>query len=303
MTDKTLRALVLGAAAGGGLPQWNCGCPNCRAARDPASTIRPQTQSSLAVSADGMSWAVLNTSPDIRQQIAANPPLYPRGLRDSPVRSVLLTNGDIDHIAGLLILREQQPFRVLATPHIINVIEANPIFHALNRDLVSLQPISLDAPFSLLDGLEAELFAVPGKVPLFMEDGDVVTDLEGETTVGVRLTASGKTLFYIPGCARMTASLSQRIGNAPLVFFDGTVFEDDEMAATGTGTKTGRRMGHMAMSGPDGSMAAFTGLGVKRRVFVHINNTNPVWNPSSAARAAVEAAGWEIGADGTEYVL
>lgn len=301
MMKPSLRAIVLGAAAGGGLPQWNCACDNCRAARDPASGIPAQTQSSIAVSADGEAWAVLNASPDIRHQLTATAPLHPRSLRDSPVRSVLLTNGDIDHIAGLLVLRESQPLVIHATAHILGLIETNSVFRALNRDFVELRDIALDRPFTLLDGLEAELFATPGKVPLYMEEGDVRTDLEGETTVGVRLTAGDATAFYIPGCARMTPALAERLSGADLVFFDGTVFHDDEMIRTGTGIKTGARMGHMAMSGEAGSMAAFEPLGVKRRVYIHINNTNPVWNPASPERSAVEAAGWDIAMDGKEY--
>ena len=294
----TLRARILGAAAGGGLPQWNCGCENCRLAR--AGQIPAQTQSSLAVSADGTDWAILNASPDIRQQMADTAALHPIGLRDVPLRSVLVTNGDIDHIAGLLVLREMQGFTLFATPGIQAVLRDNPVFDALNPKAVTRTDIAVDTPFALTTGLEATLFPVPGKVPLYMEGETVETDLIGEQTVGVHLRAGGRDVFYIPGCAAMTDDLRDRIRGADLVFFDGTLWRDDEMVRAGLGPKTGRRMGHMSMSGPDGSIAAFDGLDVARRVFVHMNNTNPVLRPDSTERAEAEGAGWTIGQDGME---
>lgn len=192
------RARILGAGAGGGLPQWNCGCRNCQLAR--RGEIPSLTQSSLAVSGDGVSWAILNASPDIRAQLAATPALFPTGPRAVPIRSVLLTNGDIDHVAGLLTLREQQPFTLFATAEILAVIAANPIFDALDPARVTRRRLSLDAPAEIAPGLRATLFAVPGKVPLYMEgaEAEVRTDLMGETTVGVHLRAGDADIFYIP---------------------------------------------------------------------------------------------------------
>jgi len=248
---------------------------------------------------------VLNASPDLRQQILANPPLQPRdpdiyGLRDSPIRAVVITNGDIDHVAGLLSLRERQPFTLWTTAEIAAVLDANPIFEALNREVVARRTLALDAPVELLAGLEAELFAVPGKVPLYMEGETVETELEGEQTVGVRLSDGERTLFYVPGCATMTPALADRLRGAELVLFDGTVFHDDEMQRAGVGTKTGRRMGHMPMAGPGGSLEAFAELDVARKVYVHMNNTNPVWRPDSPERRIVEEAGWTVARDGME---
>jgi len=293
-----LRIRILGAAAGGGLPQWNCGCPNCVAAR--RGEIPKLTQSSIAVSADGTHWAILNASPDIGAQLVACPELHPTGPRLSPVSSVLLTNGDIDHVAGLLTLREKQPFDLYATAEIHDVLRANPIFGALDPALVPRRTIALDEPTGIAPGLTATLFPVPGKVPLYMEGETVDTDLEGEQTVGVELTDGTARAFYIPGCARVTERLAERIRGASLLFFDGTVWTDDEMIRLGVGQKTGARMGHMAMSGPDGSMAALAGLGIGHKVYVHMNNTNPVLAPGSDERAAVEAAGWTVGQDGME---
>lgn len=304
----TLRTLVVGAAAGGGLPQWNCNGPNSAAFWRGGDSLVPATQSSLAVSADGVDWALINASPDLRAQIMARPQLHPRdpgrfGLRDSPIHSVLLTNGDIDHVAGLLTLREKQAFDLWMTEAISEVIGANPIFNALDPDLVTRRIVALDQPFALVDGVEAELFSVPGKVPLYLEAGEVVTDLEGEQTVGVRLNAGGADAFYIPGCARVTEALADRLRGAALVFFDGTLWTDDEMIRQGVGQKTGARMGHMSVSGPEGSMAAFAELGVARKVYVHLNNTNPLWRAGSPERAEAEAAGWEVAHDGLEVEL
>ncbi|MHA6346001.1 pyrroloquinoline quinone biosynthesis protein PqqB [Roseivivax sp. CAU 1761] len=295
------RAHILGAAAGGGLPQWNCGCENCNLAR--AGRIPAQTQSSLAVTANGTDWAILNASPDIRAQLAAAPVLHPTGLRDMPLASVLVTNGDIDHVAGLLTLREMQPFTLYATPAIHEVLAANPIFAALNPAAVTRAPISMETAQEIAPGLTATLFPVPGKVPLYMEGDRVETELLGEQTVGVQLEAAGRTAFYIPGCATLTDDLRARLDGAETLFFDGTLWRDDEMLRAGLGQKTGKRMGHMSMDGPDGSLAAFADLSIGRRVYVHMNNTNPVLRPDSDQRRAAEAAGWTIGQDGMEIAL
>ena len=294
-----MRFLVLGASAGGGLPQWNCGCRNCNDAR--AGVIPPSGQSSLAVGL-GEAWAVINASPDLRQQFLDRPALHPRALRDTPVASVLLTNGDIDHIAGLLTLRERTPFRLFATQGILEVLAANPVFDALASDVVARKAIRLETPFELLEGVEAELFAVPGKVPLFLEGAEVETEMMGEQTVGVRLSGTGKTAYYIPGCARVTDDFRARLADADLLFFDGTLWDDDEMTRTGTGQKTGRRMGHISMSGPDGAMAALGALDA-RKVFIHINNTNPVLQPDGPEAAEVAANGWAVAFDGMEISL
>jgi pyrroloquinoline quinone biosynthesis protein B len=292
-----MKFLVLGAAAGGGLPQWNCGCENCKAAR--VGNIPASGQSSLAVSAGGGDWSILNASPDIRGQMQSNPVLHPRSLRDTPVRSVLVTNGDIDHIAGLLSLREQTPFKLFGTAEILAVVASNRIFDAVSRDKVDRCAIALDEDFELHAGLSARLFAVPGKVPLFMEGETVETDLVGEQTVGVRLSDGRSVAYYIPGCAAITDDLLRQISDADQLFFDGTVWDDDEMIRTGTGIKTGRRMGHVPISGPDGSMAALAHLAAAK-TYIHINNTNPIWQPDSPERLAVLNAGWQIARDGLE---
>jgi len=291
---------VLGAAAGGGLPQWNCGCANCVAAR--LGEIAPATQSSLAVSVDGRDWAILNASPDIRTQIQNCPALHPTGLRDMPLRAVLVTNGDIDHVAGLLSLREQSAFTLYATADIHALLDGNAVFDAVSRDRVARRAVALGDDFELVPGLVARLFAVPGKVPLFMEGETVETGLVGEQTVGVRLDDGRRVACYVPGCAEVTDDLRALLSEADHLFFDGTLWRDDEMIALGLGHKTGARMGHVSMSGPEGAMARLEGLAAGK-TFIHINNTNPVWQPDSPERRAVEAAGWGIAADGMEIAI
>ncbi len=303
-----MKALVLGAAAGGGFPQWNSNAAACNRARRGDPAARARTQASLAVSADGEHWFLINASPDLRQQIEAVPALHPKhGLRSSPIAGVALTGGDVDAIAGLLTLRERQPFTVYATAKVHGVLDDNPIFKVLAPGVVARQVLALERPQPLLlpngsaSGLSVEFFAVPGKVPLYLESTEGAPPIVlGEDTVGAVISDARTRLFYIPGCAAMTAAVAQRLRDAELVLFDGTLWRDDEMIRAGLGSKSGRRMGHMSLSGPDGTIAAFTGLGVKRKVLVHINNSNPVLLDDSSERAETEAAGWEVAHDGME---
>ena len=292
--------LVLGAAAGGGLPQWNCGCPNCHDAR--AGKIPSASQSSLAVSTKIGMWSILNASPDIRIQMQACSVLYPRFLRDTPVHSVLLTNGDIDHIAGLLSLREQTSFLLYATAEILSVLNDNKIFDAVSTEKVSRKSVALGQSFELQPGLQVEVIAVPGKVPLYLEGETVQTDLLGEQTIGVRLSDTRTVAYYIPGCADVTDGLLEQLQDADQLFFDGTLWEDNEMIHAGTGLKTGKRMGHMSISGPQGSIARLAGIKATK-TFIHINNTNPIWQPDSPERAYVLENGWTIAADGMSVSL
>ena len=231
--------------------------------------------------------------------------LHPRdGLRSSPIAGVVLTSADVDCIAGLLSMRERQPFTIYATQAVHKVLSANPIFGVLDRELVPRQTVPLDTAIELDSRLSVRLFAVPGKVPLFLEGGAHAPPIEtGELTVAVAVSDGRHTLYYIPGCAAMTPALAARVRNAELVYFDGTLWSDGEMIAAGLGAKSGRRMGHMSLSGPDGTIAAFRELGVRRKVLIHVNNSNPVLLEDSAERAAVVAAGWEVAHDGMEIVL
>lgn len=306
-----MRVVVLGAAAGGGFPQWNSNAPGCRRARQRDPAAKPRAQASLAVSADGRSWYLLNASPDLRSQIESTAVLQPReGLRSSPIAGVVLTGGDVDAIAGLLTLRERQRLTVYATQKVLGVLDANPIFEVLARDVVRREQLPLDRPLSLAlpdgspSGLVIEVFAVPGKVPLYLEQHGAAPPLvEGEDTVGAMLSHGDRRLFFIPGCAAMTPRLRERLRGAELVFFDGTLWDDDEMIRAGIGEKTGRRMGHMSVAGRDGTIAAFADLGVRRKVLIHINNSNPVLLDDTPERKQVEAAGWQVAFDGMEAQL
>lgn len=307
---------VLGSAAGGGYPQWNCNHPNSRRARrgDPAAPSR--TQSSLAVSADGEHWLLCNASPDLRQQINDNPVLQPRAdgpLRASPIQTVVLTNADVDHVTGLLTLRESQAFNLYATAKVHEVLAANSIFNVLNPTLVARRTIALDArceptrPDGASLGLAVTAFAVPGKVALWLEDTAKGVDVGalGEDTIALEIAdlETGRSFFYIPGCAYLSDGLAARLRGAALVFFDGTLWTDDEMIRDGVGVKTGKRMGHLSVSGPDGTLAAFSELGIARKIFIHINTTNPILVADSPERQAVAAAGWEVAYDGMHIAL
>lgn len=316
-TEVILRLKILGSAAGGGFPQWNCNYRLSRAVRSGASGICRRTQSSLAASANGRDWILFNASPDILHQIAETPELQPRAeapLRSTPIRAVVLTNADVDHVAGLLSLRERQPFAIYATAEVLAVLAANSIFNVLDREIVPRRELPKGVEFEIADahgrgtGVRVESFAVPGKVALYMEDSsrpDADFSSDSGDTIGVRIAGGDGEgqAFYIPGCARIDATLRSRLSGAACLLFDGTVFTDDEMMAAGVGVKTGARMGHLAMSGPKGSIAGLENVKIGRRIFVHINNTNPVLDENSAEHAAVRSAGWEVAHDGMEIEL
>lgn len=298
-----LNAIVLGAAAGGGFPQWNCRCPICRLAWDGDPRVRPRTQASLTVSTDGRDWVLLNASPDLRAQIQVTPALRPHGMpRGSPISGVVLTGAEVDQVAGLLTLRERGGFAVYATAETLTAIEDNPIFDVLAADVVQRRPVALAQAFALPNGLQAELFAVPGKAPLYLETDDPELGAETGVNVGVEIMSDGARLVYVPGAAAVTRPLLERLQRANVVLFDGTLFDDREMIVSGTGTKTGRRMGHMPLDGADGTLAQLSGLS-GRRILTHINNTNPILVDGSPQRLKVEAAGFEVAQDGMEISL
>jgi pyrroloquinoline quinone biosynthesis protein B len=298
-----LTAIVLGSAAGGGYPQWNCRCPVCRLAWSGDARVQARSQASLAVSADGEDWVLINASPDLPAQLRGAKPLHPRtGTRGSPIRAVVLTGGEIDQVAGLLSLREREAFSIFATEATLAALADNPMFGALTSDLVTRRTVAAGEPLALPGGLAAELFTVPGKVPLYLEGEEPDTAAESAANVGVEIVHGGKRLAYVPGAAAVPPSLRERLSRADVILFDGTLFTDDEMIRTGTGTKTGRRMGHMPIEGEGGSLAALQGLSA-RKIFVHINNTNPILVDGSPERGRAEAAGWEIAFDGMEIAL
>jgi pyrroloquinoline quinone biosynthesis protein B len=294
-----MKALVLGAAAGGGFPQWNCGCANCVRARAGDPAARPATQASVAVSADGERWLIVGASPDLRQQILANPKLAPApGTRASPIAGVLLVSADVDGIAGLLVLREQHAFRLFAPAGILAVLRDNGVFASLDPALVERVELLAGQDIETGFGITARLLEMPGKIPLYQEDRTAAAAAPA-VTYAARLTAGGRCCIVAPACARIDAPALAQLAEADLLFFDGTLFHDREMIEAGLSWKTGARMGHVSVSGPEGALARLAGLRA-RRVFFHINNSNPILLADSAERAAVEAAGFEVGWDGME---
>lgn len=298
-----LRVIVLGVAAGGGVPQWNCNCGICREAR--RQPAMQSGQASLALSADGRHWFLVNASPDLRSQVIATPELHPdpARLRHTPIAGVILTNGEVDAVAGLLSMREGMPFGLWAPPKVLDALAVNPIFGVLPPERVPRHFLDLGAPLDLPlpdgtpSGLSVEAFEVPGKVALYLEGASE----EGGDTVGLTFRAAGRTIHVVTACALLTPELSERLRGADTVFFDGTLWTDDEMIREGLGQKTGQRMGHIPMSGADGSMATLEPLGIRRKVFVHINNSNPVLRPGSPERRAAEARGWIIPQAGSTF--
>ena len=306
---------ILGAAAGGGYPQWNCNHPNSRLARLKKNNAIPRTQSSIAVSSDKKKWFIFNASPDLRQQLWDNPELMPSPddpLRYSPIMGVILTNADVDHTAGLINLRESQRFNLYATNRVLEVIGKNSIFNVLNPKFVKKLPIELESILKLNDtednfsGISIKPFSVPGKVALWLEDeskGKNFGSVE-EDTIALEVTdVNNKKFFYIPACASIPEWLLTKLDNSELIFFDGTLWQDDEMLKQNVGIKTGKRMGHISMSGEEGSIEILNKINVKRKVFIHINTTNPSLLEDSDERKIANENGWEIAYDTMEIKL
>ena len=297
-----MRIRVLGSAAGGGLPQWNCGCERCVRARAGDPAVPPRTQPSIAVSADGVRWSIVNASPDVRDQLARFPALHPRpGTRDIPLDTILVTNADVDHVLGLLVLRESLPYRIVSTPFVRDALQGhNALFHLLEPawGIAKLdQPVMLDR-----DGhLEARFFPVPGKVPTWLAK---LASNHAETTVGVRITdlRSGRRLVYAPGVAKLDAGTLAELEAAACIFVDGTFFTADELSRTRPGAPDAVAMGHAPVSGVGGTLATLAELRC-RKLYIHLTNTNPLLDAGSKERQAVSWAGVEVAMDGMELEL
>jgi pyrroloquinoline quinone biosynthesis protein B len=257
----------------------------------------------LALTGDGESWVLVNASPDIGQQIRNTPVLWPKeGLRHSPISAVVLTSAEIDHSAGLLTLRERQPFKLLASEAVLAVLAENPLFGALRADTVDRQPMRPGERIEF-GGLALELLIVPGKAPLFLEGPAPKIGTEGGEAVALAVESRGARMIYMPGCADLTPATISAVSGADIVMFDGTTFTDDELLLAGVGTRTGRRMGHVPITGEGGSLAMLARRGGRRTVYVHINNTNPMLIEGSPERRLVEEAGIEVAYDGMEIAL
>ncbi len=302
-----VQVILLGTAAGGGFPQWNCWCPTCRIARrEPARAWR-RTQSSAAVSVDGQRWFLLNASPDVHAQLDALPLAEPAGARQMPVEGVVLTDAELDHTVGVLLLREGRHLQLFATEAVQRIVEDDsrivPVAAAFADVRVQRLPVGGVAPLSYRDGcpsgITVETFAVPAGPPRFASGN------HPGHTVGllIRDEAGGGTCAFVPGCGGLDDALLALLARADLVLFDGTFWTDDELIGLGIGTRTAREMDHLPVSGPDGSLERLAALSGRHRIYTHINNTNPMLVEDSPERREVERRGLAVGADGMRFTL
>lgn len=302
---------LLGSAAGGGFPQWNCACPNCHGVRTRSIQAVPRTQESACLTANGADCVLINASPDVRLQIEQTTALHPRTTRDSPIAAIVLTNGDLDHCLGLLSLRERQPLTVYATASVWRgLMERNILFRTLDRfpgqiTWRELKPESEERLVSASGkplGLSIRAVAVPGKVPLHLE-GIVSPSEEQNIGVLVREDSDHPLFAYFPSVARITPLVRETVARADLLVFDGTFWSSDELVRYGISRRSAEDMAHVPMSGEQGSLALLSDLTVPRRLFTHINNTNPILREDSPERRRVTASGWDVAYDGMELKL
>ena len=307
-----MRIRILGSAAGGGLPQWNCRCPNCDAARQGSPHVRPRTQSSVAVTADGRSWFLLNVSADVRAQLAASPDLWPPAgaQRGTVIAGCVLTDAEIDHASGLLQLREGCVFGIYSTPLVRSwlnrYLPIGPILAPFaDRTWTDLP---LDSAFGLPlangvpSGLRLHAFELGRDVPRFVPESDV--NAQG-AVIGLAIedTATGGKLVYAPGVPAIGQSLRMVVEEADCLLIDGTFWSDDEPLRMGITNSTARNMGHVPVTGADGTLAWLSSLPIRHRVYVHLNNTNPILNDASRECREVTAVGVRVGADGDEFEI
>jgi len=298
---------VLGAAAGGGFPQWNCNCDNCRRLRVNTLHSAPRTQIQVAVSADGRVWHLLGASPDLGKQIESTPALHPRqGPRDSPIASVILTCAEVDQSLGLLLLREMHSFTVYATASVRDILrEDNSMFRMLQRapGQVQWRAVTPAAPFDVETGMQIEALPMPGGYPSYVSADRLARSRADEAVVGLSIRCAGRTTLFLPGVPAIDDALLARMHQADLLLLDGTFWSDDEFIRVWPEARTARAMGHLPISGPGGSLERLAALRRPRKVYLHINNTNPILDEDGAAYRAVREAGWEVACDGMTIEL
>lgn len=297
-----MRVRVLGSAAGGGFPQWNCACPACRVVRYGSRPARPRTQSSIAVSPDDRQWFLFNISPDVRAQIEAFPPLHPSsdplGGRAVPLQAVLLTDAELDHTLGLLLLREGRALEIHATEAVRDTLyDGTSLLRTLEAYCpVKWQPVKPGADVPLADGLSYRAFDVPTT-----KRARFGTGTGKGRVVGYRLTdeRSGRALVYLPSVQDLTAVRDQ-LDDCACLLVDGTCWRDDELIRLGLASKTAREMGHLPIDGPDGSLERLAPLPIERTIYTHINNTNPILLEDAPERRVLQQRGMEVAVDGLE---
>jgi pyrroloquinoline quinone biosynthesis protein B len=300
-----VRVRVLGSAAGGGFPQWNCGCDNCRLVRAGAPGLRARTQESIAVSADGESWFLLNASPEVRAQLESFQGLWPRDKRQSPIAGILFSNGDLDHCLGLLSLRESHALVVHATAAMRDGFrEGNVLYRTLERfpGQIDWRVVVPGEEKALGGGLHVTGVPIAGNLPLHLK---TLRAPSAEDNVGyvIRDERTGGRLAYLSGVAGPSEALSRAVADADVVFFDGTFWTSDELIALGLGTRRAEDMSHWPLSGPGGSVELLAALRAQRRILIHINNTNPILREDGPERAVLVARGIEVAHDGLELEL
>jgi len=309
-----MRVKILGSAAGGAFPQWNCACPNCRAVRAGTFQGKARSQTQVAISADANSWFLLGASPDLRAQIEAAAELHPRqGLRQSPIAGAVLANADVDHVLGLLLLRELQPLRVLATKSIRRILtEDNSMFAMLQRvpHQLTWNDFVPGTVFPLLNaagedsGLRCRALALGTHFPAYVSMQRQAALNAAESSLGFILESpSGKRLAYMPAVPQIDAALLKEFESADVLLFDGTFWSDDELIRIQGSGQTALQMGHVPVSSAEGSLAQLAQVRRPRKIYVHINNTNPMLDESGAEYAQVREAGWEIAEDGWQFEI
>ncbi|HXO87658.1 MAG TPA: pyrroloquinoline quinone biosynthesis protein PqqB [Candidatus Acidoferrales bacterium] len=304
-----MKIKVLGSAAGGGFPQWNCGCSNCDRARRGLSGFRPRAQAQVAVSVSPGSWILLNASPDLRQQLLRDPDFAPAAnTRATPVSTIVLTSADVDSVMGLLHLREFQPLRVFAAASVLRILtEENSLVRCLERSSppISWEPLALDRAVAIR-GLECEAIPLGGDYPDYVSAALRKSLAPEEAVIGLELAHEGRKFFYAPSISGQSGDWRRYANDADLALLDGTFWTDDELIAVRGSGKTAREIGHVPLSGTDGllmQLAQSPAARKSRRVLIHLNNTNPVLDESSDAHRAVRDAGLEVAYDGMEIEL
>lgn len=298
-----MRIKVLGTAAGGGFPQWNCGCPTCLLARKGEGAARARTNDSLAISDDGEAWYLLNATPDVCAQIESAPQLHPRSVRGTPIAGVLLTDAELDHTVGLLSLRQGTELDVYAS---LPVLEALAGVFPVRRIVEPYADFRWRAAlpwesFPLFGGnLIVVPFSLGRKPPRYASGGR--EEEEAPWVIGYRIedARTGGAVVYASGIEEWTEELDRQTANADCVFADGTFWRSDELRGLGVSELTAAEMGHLPIAGPDGSLERLARLPAKRKIYIHVNNTNPILDESSAERRRLREKGIEIGFDGME---
>ncbi len=299
--------VLLGTAAGGGFPQWNCWCAPCRVARSDPRRAHPRTQSSAAVSIDGSRWFLLNASPDVREQLNRLNGVIPTGTRHVPVEGIVTTDAELDHTVGLALLREARHLQLYATDAVLSVLNEDsrllPVTSAFAEVQVTGLPLEQAVPLREGNGRDTGLtvtaIAVPGDPPRFARRN------QPGHTVGllIRDSNSNSSAAFIPGCGELSPALLERLSRVDLLLFDGTFWTDTELVDLGISDRTARQMDHLPVSGADGSLARLSTLPCRHKVYTHINNSNPMLLEQSPERRTVEAAGLLVGDDGMRFAL